>query len=118
MKCCTTASVIAKYKHLSNLVRFKTRSETRLFVASFSNSHSTNHKQLWRWINSVKGYRRPLPQEDTLIVNDAAKASTFNQYFQSVFTEERLSYLGSLQSSIPTQPSAIDSISFTPDNVL
>ena len=68
-------------------------------------------------------YRRPslfpyCAEEDTLIVNDAAKATAFNQWFQSVFTEEKLSDLGSLQSFIPTQPSVINSFSFTPDNVL
>jgi len=34
-----------------------------------------------------------------------------------VFTVEKLSDLSSLQSSIATQPSVIDCISFTPDNV-
>ena len=46
-----------------------------------------------------------------------AIAAAFNQYFQSVFTVEKLSNLGSLQSSITTQPSVIDCISFTPDDV-
>ena len=59
----------------------------------------------------------PPLQGDTLIVDDDAKATTFNQYFQSVFTVEKLSDLSSLQSSIATQPSVIDCISFTTDNV-
>ena len=50
-------------------------------------------------------------------MDDDAKATTFNQYFQSVFTVEKLSDLSSLQSSIATQPSVIDCISFTTDNV-
>jgi len=50
-------------------------------------------------------------------VDDDAKATTFNQYFQSVFTMKKLSDLSSLQSSIATHPSVIDCISFTPDNV-
>jgi len=111
--------ITAKYKHLSNVVRFRTRYETQQLAASFSNSYSTNPKQLWRWINSVKGYRRPLPplQEDTLIVDDYAKATAFNQYFQSVFTVEKLSGLSSLQTSTATQPSVIDCVHFTPDDV-
>ena len=87
-------------------------------VANFSSSQLSNRKQLWRWINSVKGYRRPLPplqKEDSLITNDYAKATAFNQYFQSVFTNEWLSDLSSLQSSLVTQSSVIDSVSFTPD---
>ena len=116
MKHLGSPSIIAKYKHLSNLVHFRTRADTSerwlLFLPS-------NCKQMWRWINSVKGYRHPLPplQGDYLIVDDEAKATAFNQYFQSVFTDERLSDLGSLQSSLVTQSSIIDSISFTPDYV-
>ena len=52
-----------------------------------------------------------------MIVDDDTKATAFNQYFQSVFTVEKLSDLNSLQSSITTQPSVIDCISFTPDDV-
>ena len=74
---------------------------------------------IWRWINSVKGFRRPLLplQEDSLIVDDDAKATVFNQYFQSVFTAERLSDLSSVQSSTTAQSSVIDSINFTSDDV-
>ena len=119
MKRSKSPQTIAKYKRLSNLVQFKTRLEAQQLATSFSKSYSSNPKQLWRWINSVKGYRRPLPplHVDTLIVDDDAKATTFNQYFQSVFTVETLSDLSSLQSSIATQPSVIDCISFTTDNV-
>jgi len=58
-----------------------------LKLSSWRYPFSSNPKKLWRWINSVKGYRRPLPplQEDTLIVDDDAKATAFNKYFQSVF---------------------------------
>ena len=110
MKRCKAPQTFAKYKHLSNLVQFKTRFETQQLAASFSKFYSSNPKRLWRWINSVKGYRRLLPplQERTLIVDDDAKATAFNHYFQYVFTVEKLSDLNFLQSSITTQSSVID----------
>ena len=118
MKRCKAPQTFAKYKHLSNLVRFKTRFDSQQLAASFSKFYSSNPKQFGRWINSFKGYHHPLPplQEKTLIIDDA-KATAFNQYFHSVFTVEKLSDLNSLQSSITTQPSVIDCISFTPDDV-
>jgi len=78
MKRSKSPQTIANYKHLSNLVRFKTRIEAQQLADSFSKFYSFNLKQLWRWINSVKGYRRPLPplQGDTLIVDNDAKATT------------------------------------------
>ena len=50
-------------------------------------------------------------------MDNDVKASDFSQYFQSVFTNERLSDLSSLQSSLVQKLSIIHFISFTPDNV-
>ena len=66
-----------------------------------------NPKQFWRWINSVKGYRDPIPalhNSGTTVTKDSAKASLFNKYFSSVFTKEDTSNLDSLtpEASIPT----------------
>jgi len=58
-----------------------------------------------RWINSVKRHCCPLPplQIYSLIVDDSVRATAFNEFFQSVFTEERLSDMDSLHSSLGHQ---------------
>ena len=115
---CTDANV-KKYKHISNLVRRKTRADAKQHVSLLSNLQSSNPKQFWRWINSIKGYRSPLPplSSGQLITDNTAKAEVFNQYFNSVFTDESLSDLSSVKSSLNVQPSIITSVDFLPDDV-
>ena len=115
---CTDANV-AKYKHISNLVRRKSRAEAKQHVSVLSNLQLSNPKQFWRWINSVKGYRSPLPPLSCgqSITDDDAKAEVFNQCFNSVFTDESLSDLYSVKSSLDVQSSVITSVDFLPDDV-
>ena len=51
------------------------------------------------------------------ITDDAAKAEVFNQYFNSVFTDESLSDLCSVKSLLDVQSSVITSVDFLPDDV-
>ena len=68
---------------------------------------NTDPKQFWRWINTVKGYRNPIPPLrdcGNTITEDSDKASLFNKYFCSVFTKVNTANLDSLisESSHPT----------------
>lgn len=119
MKHSRTDANVRKYKHISNLVRRKTRADVKQQISLLSSLQSSKPKQFWKWINSVKGYRTPLPPLlcDRLITEDTAKAEVFNQYFNSVFTDESLSDLSSIKSSLNIQSSIITSVDFSPNDV-
>jgi len=68
----------------------------------------------------VKGCHNPIPSlthEDSLVTDDATKASIFNQYFHSMFTTEGYSDLPSLHNSLQFKPDLIDSIIFSAEDV-
>jgi len=80
-----------KYKQISNLVRFKTRQDTESHVSSLSNKYFDSPKPFWRWLNSFKGNRSPIPplvQNNDNVSGDTQKAENFNAYFSSVFTAD------------------------------
>ena len=92
-------ATLRKYKSTSNLVRSKCRQETAFHSNLVCQQSHTNPKQFWRWINTVKGYRDPIPPLHNCgntITKDSEKASLFNKYFCSVFTQENTSNLDSL----------------------
>ena len=75
------------------------------------NFHS-NPKQFWRWVNSTRGYRSPIPlvsHAGVTVTDDHKKADVFNNYFCSVFTKEDTTNLSTLQS-ISSHPTIIDHI--------
>ena len=79
----------------------------------------SNPKQFWRWINSVKGYRNPIPplhDSGNTITEDREKASLFNHYFCSVFTKENTTNLHTLTPSV-SHSTIIDSLRISPDDV-
>ena len=62
-------------------------------------------------MNRSKGYRNPIPSlvcDDTVISDDVDRASRFNQYFSSVFTNEDLGSLPDVKSSTILGPDLID----------
>ena len=119
MKQCMSPNLVTKYRHISNLVRSRTRTDTKNQAITLSNCFHTAGKKFWQWVNSVKRYRASLPpllDGDTFIMSDTAKADLFNRYFYSVFTDEDCSNLSSLRKS--SKPSSIiHSINFTPQDV-
>ena len=109
------------YKKLSNLVRTATRQDTGEYVESISNSSFTHPKRFWRWINSSKGYRSPIPPlyvKGSTVSDDSDKAEILNNHFCSVFTDEDVSNLSNLKSSLSYHPTIIDAISVSPADVL
>ena len=109
------------YKKLSNLVRTATRQDTGDYVESISNSSFTHPKRFWRWINSSKGYRSPIPPlyvKGSTVSDDSDKAEILNNHFCSVFTDEDVSNLSTLKSSLSYHPTIIDAISVSPADVL
>ena len=99
-----------RYKALSNLVRFKTRQDTKSYVSSLSQSCSVSTKKFWRFLNSVKGRHSPIPplkHNNCFVPENIAKANLLNQYFFSVFTVEDHTHLSSLRSSLKFQPHLI-----------
>ena len=55
--------------------------------------------------------------DDSLISDDAKKASCFNKYFSSVFTVEDFDSFPDVKSSTAMGPDLIDSVHFTPQAV-
>ena len=109
-----------RYKQISNLVRFKTRQDTESHVSSLSNKFFGSPKPFWRWLNSFKGNRSPIPpllhNNDNVTV-DTLKAETFNAYFSSVFTVDDGSDVPMLKETLTFNSSIIDSIRFTIEDV-
>lgn len=106
----------SRYKALSNLVWFRTRQDTTSYVSSLSQLYVTNSKKFWRFINSVKGHRSPIPPI-VLFLMILPRQIFSTSIFFSVFTIEDYTDLSSLRSSLQLQPPLIDSITFTADNV-
>ena len=77
-------------------------------------------KNPWSWLNASKGYREPiltLNYDGSIISDDAAKATCFNDYFSSVFTSEDTASLPDLQSTIVRGSDILTSIDFTSNDV-
>jgi len=114
------STTLKKYKAVSNQVRTNCRNETIAHSNLVCQQSHSNPKQFWRWINSLKGYRSPIPPlHDSCgntITSDSDKATLFNDYFCSVFTKENISNLDSLIPK-PSHSTIIDSIHVTPDEV-
>ena len=111
--------IAARYRHISNLVRSKTRADAKDKAITLSNCFRTAVKKFWQWVNSVKRFRASLPpllDGVTSIKSDSAKADLFNRYFYSVFTDEDCSDLSSLGKSNKLS-SIIQSINFTTQDV-
>ena len=93
MKRAPSSVTAAKYRKISNIVRHLTRYDTKHHVLNISHNYYKNPKKIWSWLNRSKGYRNPIPSlvyDDSIISEDANKASCFNKYFTSVFTVEDL----------------------------
>ena len=89
-----TLTLHEKYKKLSNAVRKCCRDDTIKHSVSVSGDYHSNPKRFWRWINSIKRFRSPIPllsHAGCDVASDADKVSVFNQYFCSVFTKEHTS---------------------------
>ena len=88
----STSDVIrSRYNYISNSVRSQTRNDTEEHVSSLSKDYFDTPKPLWRWLNSHKGNRSPVPplsHSDRNVIEDASKAEEFNVYFSSVFTKD------------------------------
>jgi len=80
--------------------------DTTDYISAVSTSYSSNTN----FINSVKGYHHsppPLSHSGQFISDDNEKASRFNQYFNSVFTNTNIK---SLHDSIYFHPKLINTI--------
>ena len=76
----TSAVITSRYKCISNLVRSSTRKDTEVYVSNLSKGYSASPKVFWRWLNSFKGRRTPIPPlscGDNCIVEDVPKADLF-----------------------------------------
>ena len=105
---------------ISNLVRSSTRRDTEVYVSNLSKGYSASPKVFWRWLNSFKGRRTPIPPlscGDNCIVEDVSKAEAFNTYFSTVFTADDGSDVPVLRRSLSFHPSIIQSIEFNAEEV-
>ena len=110
-----------KYRKISDLVRSKTREDTRSYVESLSNLGSTNPKLFWRWINTSKKNRSIIPpvnHNGNVIYDDTAKARIFNDHFCSVFTNESdFEDVTELSKCLHHYPLLASSLTFTEEEV-
>ena len=116
-----TSDVIrSRYKRISNLVRSQTRKDTENYVSTLSKSYFDSPKIFWRWFNSFKGNRTPIPplsHNDAFITEDSHKAEAFNAYFGSFFTVDDGFDISTLRSSLSFHPSIIQTIEFNVEEV-
>ena len=109
-----------RYKHISNLVRSYTRKDTEDYVSTLSKSYFDSPKMFWRWLNSLKGRRTPIPpllHNDIYVTEDLHKVEAFNTYFSSVFTVDVGSDSSTLRESLSFCPSIVKSIEFHVEEV-
>ena len=112
-------NIFRRYRSFSNLVRSATRQDTARHSDAVSQQCHSNPRQFWQWINSLKGYRCPIPPlHDSGIVftKDSDKATLFNRYFCSVFTKEDCSNLHTLTPET-SHPTIADTFNISPDDV-
>ena len=113
------AVAAAKYCKISNVVHYLTRHDTKEHAISLD--CNKNSKKFWSWVNASKGYREPIPTlsfEGSIISDDVTKATCFNNYFSSVFTNKDKTSLPSLQSTLVWGLDLITTINFAPHDVL
>ena len=116
-----TSDVIrSRYKHISNLVRSRTRKDTEDYISTLSKGYFVSPKPFWRWLNSFKGRHAPIPpllHHDNYVTDDTPKAEAFNAYLSSVFTVDDGSDISKLRKDLSFQPSIIQSIEFDVEEV-
>ena len=86
-----TPTLLHKYKKLRNRVRNLTRSDYYNYADDVSSAVYTNPKLFWKWIQTSRGCRHPIPplnHAGSIITSDSQRATIFNEYFSSVFTRE------------------------------
>ena len=116
-----STAIASKYRKISNIVRCLTRHDTKHHAANICSDYTKNPKRFWSWVNASKGYRDPIPTlnyNGSVISDDDAKATCFNNYFSSVFTSEDKSTLSDLRSSVVQGSDLISTVTFTPNVVL
>ena len=117
-----SAVAAANYHKISNIVCYLTQHDTKHHALKIcSSDYVKNPKKIWSWVNASKGYREPIPTmsyDGSVISDDAAKATCFNNYFSSVFTSEDTASLSDLRSTIAWGSDLITSIDFTSNDVL
>ena len=94
---------LQKYKIISNKVRSLTRKDHHHYLDAITARIHTDQKPFWRWIQSIRGNRPPIPDihyHGSVCSNAIDKAEALNQYFTSVFTQENITGLEALQNSI------------------
>ena len=73
---------LKKYCEISNVVRSKTRNDTKQKAVMLSQNSSSYRKQFWAWLNSVKSNRSPLPpivgKSGETVSDDPTRADLFN----------------------------------------
>ena len=85
-----------------------------------SAGYSNSPKTFWRWLNSFRSSRPPLPpvlHNNSYVTEDLQKTETFNDHFSSVFTTDDGSDISELRNSLSFCPSVIQSIEFNVEEV-
>ena len=82
MKKNPSSTNLKKYREISNVVRSKTRHDTKQKAVMLSQNSSSHRKHFWAWVNSVKRNQSPLPpivgKSGETVSDDSARADLFN----------------------------------------
>ena len=112
----TSYVIKSRYNYISNLVQSQTRKDTEDHVSiSLSKDYFDAAKPSWRWLNSHKGNRSPVPplsHGGRNVIENASKVEAFNAYFISMFTDDDGSDISTLQKSLIFHPSVIQTVKF------
>jgi len=115
----------SKYKLLCNRVHSLTRRDYRDYVESITANLHHSQKPFWNWTNKVKRCHIPIPSlvcNGNIVTSDSIKATLFNDYFVSIFTQEDVSNLEELHCQLPNcqLPNSLfhlDAITVSPSEV-
>jgi len=90
------------------------------YVESITANLHHSQKPFWNWINKVKGCCTLIPSlvcNSNVVTSDSIKATLFNDYFVSVFTQEDVSNLEELHCQLLNSLFHLDAITVSPSEV-
>ena len=107
------------FKRERNSLRYLTRKLQRQFKKIIAKNLKKDPKSFWRYANSKIKTRSKISQlsktDGNLTENDKEKADVLNTFFSSVFTEENLNHIPTLENKYETP---LKLLSITPEMVL
>ena len=116
---------VETYKRQSNKVRYLTRRDHTQHLQRITLNLRSNPRPFWRWLKSTRNGKTTIPDISNPDGTNAAtsvlqKATIFNNYFSTVFTQEDSSNIPVLEEELKSNsnPTTIEDLDFNSADVL